>query len=222
VRARRGPDPLAVGRSGSPDEIHRGRGRAGGRPGARHGAGRGGPDARRPGRPLSRRGGGRECLGTTARSSPDGQAWAPLSAATVRRKGHPVCLDGELVRRANVVGAGRGGRGGDRAASPGAPGCGIQGRGAQYEGAMGPEEAPDALVHAEPEGPADRPLRGTPAEQEWLKSKVHDLHRAGLTQRSLAATLNVSLGHVNKVGSWGQTRAQPLDGRIRRHSAGWR
>ena len=42
-----------------------------------------------------------------ARSSPDGQAWAPLSAATVRRKGHPVRLDGELVRRTKVVGAGR-------------------------------------------------------------------------------------------------------------------
>ena len=36
---RRGPDPLVVGRSGSPDEVHRGCGRTGGRPGARHGAG---------------------------------------------------------------------------------------------------------------------------------------------------------------------------------------
>ena len=52
---------------------------------------------------------------------------------------------------------------------------------APYEEAMGPEEAPDALVHAEPEGLADRPLRGTLAEREWLKSKVHDLHRAGLS-----------------------------------------
>jgi hypothetical protein len=30
-----------------------------------------------------------------ARSSPDGTPWAPLSAATVRRKGHPVRRDGE-------------------------------------------------------------------------------------------------------------------------------
>ena len=89
----------AVARVAPPIEIHRGRGRAGGRPGARHGAGRGGPDARRPGGPLPRHGGGGGCSRATARSSPDGTPWAPLSAATVRRQGHPVRLDGELVRR---------------------------------------------------------------------------------------------------------------------------
>ena len=42
-----------------------------------------------------------------ARSSPDGTPWAPLSAATVRRKGHPVRLDGELVRRESRRGEAR-------------------------------------------------------------------------------------------------------------------
>ena len=32
-----------------------------------------------------------------------------------------------------------------------------------------------------------------------LKSKVHDLHRAEMTQRAIAATLNISVGTVNKI-----------------------
>jgi len=86
---------------------------------------------------LTRAGLGDACLDTAvegmlgshrARSSPDGQAWAPLSAATVRRKGHPVRLDGELVRRAKVVGAGRGEAVGECLVASGSPQYGGAGR----------------------------------------------------------------------------------------------